>query len=130
VRTSATKAGIVWKVSDPTGRIILTDYAGEVSVIEGTGISAIVPRPGTITLTESFSKGWRIYQDGFTAARIEDRDGLPTFEITNAGEVTIFHDGTQRRAWISFFMIVLVTVIVLALPSGRRKSEISEKELA
>jgi hypothetical protein len=130
VRTSATKAGIVWKVSDPTGRIILTDYAGEVSIIEGTGISAIVPRPGTITLTESFSKGWRIYQDGFTAARIEDRDGLPTFEITSAGEVTIFHDGTQRRAWISFFMIVLVTVIVLALPSGRRKSEISEKELA
>jgi hypothetical protein len=130
IRTSATKAGIVWKVSEPTGRIILTDYAGEVSIIEATGISAIVPRPGTLTLTESFSKGWRIYQDGFTAARIEDRDGLPTFEITNAGEVTIFHDGTQRRAWISFFMIVLVTVIVLALPSGRRKSEISEKELA
>ena len=130
VRTSATKAGIVWKVSEPTGRIILTDYAGEVSIIEGAGISAFVPRPGTITLTESFSKGWRIYQDGFAAARIEDRDGLPTFEITNAGEVTIFHDGTQRRAWISFFMIVLVTVIVLALPSGRRKSEISERELA
>jgi len=130
VRTSATKSGIVWKVSEATGRIILTDYAGTVSIIEGNGINATIPSPGTLTLTETFSKGWRLYQDGFTAARIKDSNGLPTFEVTSVGDVTIFHDGTQRRAWISFFVIVLVTIVVLALPSGRRKSEISEKELA
>jgi len=129
-RTSATKAGIVWKVSEPTGRLILTDYAGTVSIIDNKGITAIIPRPGTLTLTETFSNGWKIYQEGFAAARIENSDGLPTFEITNAGEVTIFHDGRQRRAWISFFVISLVTVTVLALPAGRRKREMSEKELA
>jgi GT2 family glycosyltransferase len=129
-RTSATKAGIVWKVSEPTGRLILTDYAGTVSIIDNKGITAIIPRPGTLTLTETFSNGWKIYQEGFAAARIENSDGLPTFEITNAGEVTIFHDGRQRRAWISFFVISLVTVTVLALPAGRRKREISERELA
>ena len=130
IRTSATEAGVVWKVSDSTGRLILTDYAGKVSILESKGISAIVPNPGTLTLTESFSRGWKIYQDGFVTARIEDRNGLPTFEVTNSGSITVFHDGTSRRAWISFFVIVLVTTVVLALPGGRRKREISERELA
>ena len=129
-RTSATKAGIVWKVNNPTGRLIHTDYAGTVTILEGKGVTASVPSPGTVTLTENFSNGWRLYQDGYRSARINDENGLPTFEVTGAGEVTVFHDGTLRRAWISFFIITLVTTIVLALPAGRRKREISEKELA
>jgi GT2 family glycosyltransferase len=129
-RTSATKAGIVWKVTAPTGKLIFTDYSGEISILEDKGIKASVPEPGTVTITENFSNGWRIYQDGFRSARIKDVNGLPTFEVTNAGEITAFHDGTLRRAWISFFLIVLVTVVVLALPGGRRKREISEKVLA
>ena len=129
-RTSATKAGIVWKVTAPTGKLIFADYSGEISILEDKGIKASVPEPGTVTITENFSNGWRIYQDGFRSARIQDVNGLPTFEVTNAGEITVFHDGTLRRAWISFFLIVLVTVVVLALPGGRRKREISEKVLA
>jgi len=129
-RTSATKAGIVWKVTAPTGKLIFSDYSGAISILESKGIKAEVPEPGTVTITENFSNGWRIYQDGFRSARIQDVNGLPTFEVTNAGEITVFHDGTSRRAWISFFVIVLVTVVVLALPAGRRKREISEKVLA
>jgi hypothetical protein len=129
-RTSATKAGIVWKVTAPTGKLIFANYSGEISILEHKGIKASVPEPGTVTITENFSNGWRIYQDGFRSARIKDVNGLPTFEVTNAGEITVFHDGTLRRAWISFFLIVLVTVVVLALPGGRRKREISEKVLA
>jgi len=129
-RTSATKAGIVWKVNNPTGRLIHTDYAGNVTILEGKGVTASVPLPGTVTLTENFSNGWRLYQDGFRSARIKDINQLPTFEVTNSGEITVFHDGTLRRAWISFFIITLVTTIVLALPGGRRKREISERELA
>jgi GT2 family glycosyltransferase len=129
-RTSATKAGIVWKVTAPTGKLIFTNYSGEISILEDKGIKASVPEAGTVTITETFSNGWRIYQDGFKSARIQDVNGLPTFEVTNAGEITAFHDGTLRRAWISFFLIVLVTVVVLALPGGRRKREISEKVLA
>ena len=129
-RTSATKAVIVWKVTAPTGKLIFTNYSGEISILEDKGIKANVPEPGTVTITETFSNGWRIYQDGFKSARIQDVNGLPTFEVTNAGEITAFHDGTLRRALISFFLIVLVTVVVLALPGGRRKREISEKVLA
>jgi GT2 family glycosyltransferase len=130
IRTSATKAGIVWKVSAPTGKLIFTDYSGAISILESKGTKAKVPEPGTVTITENFSNGWRIYQDGFKSARIQDANGLPTFEVTGSGEITVFHDGKIRRAWISFFLIVLVTVIVLALPAGRRKREISEKVLA
>ncbi len=129
-RTSATKAGIVWKVVAPTGKLIFTDYSGAVSVLENKGIKANVPEPGTVTITENYSSGWRIYQDGFRSARIQDVNGLATFEVTNSGEITVFHDGTARRAWISFFLIVFVTVVVLALPAGRRRREISEKVLA
>jgi len=129
-RTSATKAGIVWKVNNPTGRMIHTDYSNVVTILERQGVKAIVTSPGTVTLTENFSNGWRLYQDGYRSARIKDQNGLPTFEVTNGGEISVFHDGTFRRAWISFFLIALVTTIVLALPGGRRKREISDQELA
>jgi hypothetical protein len=130
VRTSATKAGIVWKVSAPTGRLIFTNYAGETSILESKGITAVVPEPGTLTITENFSHGWELYQNGFKSPRIQNENGLPSFEIIGAGEITIFHDGTLRRAWISLFFIVLISATVLALPAGRRKREIPEKVLA
>ena len=129
-RTSATKDGIVWKVIAPTGRLIFTNYSGETSILESKGITATVPEPGTLTITENFSDGWELYQNGLRSTRIQDENGLPTFEITGAGEITVFHDGTLRRAWISLFFIVLITAVVLALPAGRRKREISEKVLA
>ena len=56
--------------------------------------------------------------------------GLPTFEVTEAGEISLIHDGTVRRGWLSLQVIFLTIVIVMALPAGRRKREISEKELA
>jgi GT2 family glycosyltransferase len=129
-RTSATNAGIVWKVNLPTGRLIFTDYSGKVTILESKGVNSFVPNPGTLTLTENYGSAWQVFQDGYRMARIEDQNGLPTFEITNAGHISIFHDGTLRRGWISIFLIALVTTIVLALPAGRRKSQISAKELA
>jgi hypothetical protein len=44
--------------------------------------------------------------------------------------VTLMYDGTSRRALVSFQIIVLVTVTVLALPAGRRRREIEDAELA
>lgn len=129
-RTSATESGIVWRVLAETGRIKFTDYSDNVEILESKGVRSFVPAPGTITLAETYSDAWQIYQDGFRLAKIENENGLPTFEVTAGGDILIVHDGTARRAWISFFIIVLVTVVVLALPAGRRRSEISERELA
>lgn len=129
-RTSATESGIVWRVLAETGRIKFIDYSDNVEILESKGVRSFVPAPGTITLAETYSDAWQIYQDGFQLAKIKNENGLPTFEVTTGGDILIVHDGTARRAWISFFIIILVTVIVLALPAGRRKSEISERELA
>jgi precorrin-6B methylase 2 len=50
--------------------------------------------------------------------------------MAEAGEISVIHDGTVRRAWLSLQVIFLVIAIVMALPAGRRKREISERELA
>ena len=129
-RMSATKEGIVWKVSQDTGRLNFVDYSGKESVLPSRGVRTYVPAPGTLTLTESYSRSWQIFQDGYQLAKIQGPSGLPTFEVATPGEVSIIHDGTVRRAWISFFLIVFVTTLILALPSGRRKYDIAQSELA
>jgi hypothetical protein len=50
--------------------------------------------------------------------------------VTEPGEISLIHDGTVRRGWLSLQLIIFVIVLVMALPAGRRKSEISDKELA
>jgi len=129
-RTSATNAGIVWKVIKETGRLKFVDYDGKVTILESKGVRAYAPRPGTITLAETYSDGWQIFQSGYRLAKVEDENGLPTFEVTSGGEISIVHEGRTRRAWISLFVIALTTFIVLALPGGRRRSEISDREIA
>jgi hypothetical protein len=42
----------------------------------------------------------------------------------------VIYDGTSRRAWISLQVIFFITVLVLALPAGRRRREIEDAELA
>lgn len=129
-RTSATEAGIVWKVLKDTGRVKFTNYSGREYVLESKGVRTFVPAPGSLMLTETYSDSWQVFQNGYRLAKVEDLNGLPTFEVTEAGEISIIHDGRARRAWISFFIIALVTLIVLALPGGRRKAEISDKEIS
>jgi GT2 family glycosyltransferase len=129
-RTSATNAGIVWKVLKDTGRLNFVDYSGKEMILPFKGVRTYVPAPGTITLTESFSNGWQIMQNGYKLARIENANGLPSFEVTTGGHISVIHDGTVRRAWISFFIIVLVTTVVLALPGGRRRREMEDSVIA
>lgn len=129
-RTSATSAGIVWRVLKDTGRLKFIDYSGKELIIPTKGVQAYIPAPGTITLTESFSKSWQIFQDGYRLAKIENANGLPAFEVTTGGHISVIHDGKARRAWISFFIIILVTTLVLSLPGGRRKREIEDEVIA
>jgi GT2 family glycosyltransferase len=131
-RTSATTDGIVWKVSEPTGRLIFTDLKGEVTLLAsgGIGVTTSVPGPGVITLTENYDLGWQILQNGQKLERSENESGLPQFKVLEAGEFTLIHDGTLRRGALSLQFIAWVVLIILALPAGRRKREISEMELS
>lgn len=129
-RTSATNAGIVWRVIKNTGRLKFIDYSGKEIILQSKGVRAYVPAPGTITLTENYSRAWQIFEDGYRLAKIENSNGLPSFEVTTGGHISVIHDGKARRAWISFFIIVLFTTSVLALPAGRRRREMEDAVVA
>jgi GT2 family glycosyltransferase len=129
-RASSTEEGTVWKVNEATGRYLFTDFSGKVTVLESAQGSVIAPGFGTITLTENFSGSWQALSNGVQLERSINEYGLPQFKVLEAGEIDFLHDGTGRRAWISLFLIVLVTSVVMALPSGRRRREMLDRELA
>jgi hypothetical protein len=129
-RASATDAGTVWKVAQPTGRAIFTDFEGEQSVLPVELGTVTAPGAGTITLTENYSQGWQALAEGVRLERSENQYGLPEFKVFEAGEIDFLHDGTSRRAWLSLFLIALVTSIVMALPAGRRRRELSDREVS
>ncbi len=129
-RASATDVGTVWKVVEPTGRAIFTDFSGKITILETTLGAVIAPGPGTVTLTENYSQSWQAIHNGVRLERSQSDFGLPTFKVFEAGEIVFLHDGTIRRAWLSLFLITLVTTIVMALPAGRRRRELSDREVS
>ena len=120
----------MWKIAQPTGRAIFTDFTGKTTVLPVALGAVTAPGPGTITLTENYSQGWQALSDGVRLERSQNEYGLPQFKVFNAGEVVFLHDGTSRRAWLSIFLIALVTAIVMALPAGRRRRELSDSEVS
>ena len=131
-RASSTPAGIVWKVSGATGNLILTDPSGKSSLVAPTSVpdEYMVSAPGVVTLTENYSRSWHLVQNGERLTRIKSELSLPQFAVEEAGPVLLIYDGSVRRGWISLHFIFLLTFALFAAPSGRRKREISERELA
>lgn len=131
-RASSTNAGIVWKISINTGTVLFTNLAGKTSVLplSQSEFEVTVPEPGSLTLTENYSQGWRAMQEGQRLNRNRSVDNLPVFEVTQPGPVTFLYDGSLRRALVSLQTVIFITVIVLALPAGRRRREIEDSELA
>ncbi|CAN2182753.1 Glycosyltransferase like family 2 [Candidatus Nanopelagicaceae bacterium] len=131
-RTSATSLGVVWKVTAPASRLMFVGADGVRKELEAgeVGARTYVPSAGTLILTETYNRSWQVLENGYRLDRNKNEQGLPTFIVTEAGEISLIHDGTIRRAWLSLQLIFFVIVLVMALPAGRRKSEISEKELA
>jgi GT2 family glycosyltransferase len=129
-RASATDAGTVWKVAQPTGKVIFTDFSGQATVLSSSLGAVTAPGPGTITLTENYSQGWQALAAGVRLDRTQNEFGLPQFKVLSGGEVVFLHDGTSRRAWLSLFLVALVTAIVMSLPAGRKRRELSDSEVS
>jgi len=131
VRSSATDAGIVWKVNNSLNRINFIDSTGKVSEIPSTtvGTRTQIYTAGTVLLTDSYSRSWKVFQNGFNLERSKDENGFPQFVVAEPGEISLLHDGTVRRGLLSLQFIFLVTLIVLAAPAGRKRREMSESEL-
>jgi hypothetical protein len=131
-RTAATSLGVVWKVTAPASRLMFVGADGVRQELQAgeVGARTFVPSAGTLILTETYNRSWQILENGYRLDRGKNEQGLPTFTVTESGEISLIHDGTVRRGWLSLQLIFLVVVLVMALPAGRRKSDISEKELA
>lgn len=131
-RASSTSAGVVWKIAGNTGRVLFTNTSGKTSVLPVSQFEfeVTVPEAGILTLTENYAQGWRAMQEGQRLTRNRSVDNLPIFEVSKSGSVSLLYDGTIRRAWVSLQAILLITVIVLALPAGRRRREIDDSELS
>ena len=131
IRNSSTQAGIVWRVAGISDRLVFTDSAGKSVALKTGAVSARVASPGagTITLTENYDTSWQIIQNGKQLVRSRNAYGLPQFAVPQAGEFSLIHDGTSRRAWLSLETIVLLTVLLMIVPSGRRRREIALEEM-
>lgn len=131
IRNSSTQAGVVWRVAGISDRLVFTDSLGKSVALRTGDISARVASPGagTISLAENYDNAWQVIQNGKQLTRSKNSFGLPQFQVQQAGEFSLIHDGTSRRAWLSLEMIILLSVLLMMVPSGRRRGEIALEEL-
>jgi hypothetical protein len=131
-RSSATTAGVVWRVVGGKSRVSITDAAGSVTSVNANSIGAQddISTAGNIVLAEKYDSGWKALLNGKKLELKKSPIGLPFFVAPEGGTLNIVHDGTKRRALLSIEFITVLTVIVLSLPAGRRRREVPIEELA
>jgi len=130
-RSSATKDGVVWKVNNALARVTYQSDLGKYITLNSTdkASTAYVPGPGVVFLAEQFDKSWQLLLNGKQIKLEQNQFGVPIFKIPEAGDISLIHNGVSRRAWISLQLIIFLTVIVLALPAGRKRREVPLEEL-
>jgi GT2 family glycosyltransferase len=130
-RSSATKDGVVWKVDNSHARVTYQSNLGKYFALNSTdrASTAYVPGSGVVILAEQFDKSWQLLLNGKLIKLEQNQFGQPIFKIPEAGDISLTHNGVSRRAWISLQLVIILTVIVLALPAGRKRREIPLEEL-
>ena len=130
-RSSATKDGVVWKVNNSHARVTYQSNLGKYFALNSTdrASTAYVPGPGVVILAEQFDKSWQLLLNGKLIKLEQNQFGVPVFKIPEAGDISLIHNGVSRRAWISLQLVIILTVIVLALPAGRKRREVPLEEL-
>lgn len=131
-RSSATKDGVVWKVNGAHARLSLADTNGQSFALASNDKSsnAYAAKSGTILLAEKYDNSWKLLLDGRNIKISKNPYGQPAFVIDKPGQLSLVHDGTSRRGWVSLQLLSILTLIVLALPAGRRRKEVPLEELA
>ncbi|MBU3716670.1 MAG: hypothetical protein FGM63_06545 [Candidatus Nanopelagicaceae bacterium] len=131
-RASRTSEGITWKVAGALAHISFLSIDGTYLALPSgpVGASGTLPSSGTVIITEKFDSRWKLLLNGRAIDARETDSGVLRFVIPEAGEFIIYHDGTTRRGWVSLQFIAMTTLIVLALPARRRRSEMTPEELA
>ena len=124
--------GVLWKIAGNSARVKFISKDAEPMALPSNRISANfkIPNSGEILLAERFSSGWRLLVDGQFVKPEITAEGLTKFKVETPGDALLIHDGTLRRGALSLQFIAWVVLIILTLPAGRRKREISEMELS
>jgi hypothetical protein len=130
-RMSATGNGIVWRITGAYPRVMLQtsskrNYLIPSANIGGTGI---VPASGIIYLAEKYDTHWKLLINGNPAPVSQTDFGTASFNVSKPGTITILYDGTIHRGLLSLQLLTLMLVIVMVLPSGRRRQELPLEEL-
>ena len=130
-RAASTDEGISWKIPGALGHISFLSQDGMYSVLPSGEIGAkgTLSSAGTIVITEKFDERWKMLLNGVYIEARETENGIPRFIVPEPGEIVIFHDATARRGWISLQVISFITLVILALPARRRRSQMLEEEL-
>ena len=130
-RSSSTKDGVIWKVNNAKARIVFKNSSGKFSTINSTDKSAngYVSSDGFVIVAEKYDPSWKLLLNGRNVPLEKNEFGQPVFKIDQPGEILVTHDGTARRGWISIQLIVILSVVILALPSGRKRKEVPLEEL-
>jgi hypothetical protein len=132
VRLSATKDGVLWKIAGNSARLRFTANEEDPLPLPSNRISAIfkIPKAGEVLLAERFSDGWHLLVDGQFVKGQKTADGLTKFKVDAAGDALLVHDGPLQRAGISLQLMTIGLIIFFALPRGRKRSQLSDSELA
>ena len=131
-RVSATDEGISWKVTGALSHFSFISNTGQFQTISGDDVGAEgrFATPGVLVVAEKYDSRWKLIVNGNYVEVGKTENGLPQFNVSQPGDFILFHDGTERRAWISLQLLVVASVIILALPARRRRREISDQELS
>ena len=128
-RSSSTNSGIIWQIVGSNSRVSVTDATGAITGLNSSNIGATdeLTTPGTVTIAEKFDKGWKLIVNGTSVELQKSPIGLPYFDVAEIGPISLIHDGTAHRALISLQIISFLVVLILALPAGRRRRELSKE---
>lgn len=131
-RSSSTAEGVTWKVTGALAHISFLSADGTFKAIPSgsTGAVGSFTTTGTLIVTEKFDARWKLLLNGKRVPVTQTASGIPRFVVGEPGEFILYHDGTSRRAWVSFQTIAIATLFILALPARRRRSEMRPEELA
>jgi len=130
-RLSATTSGTLWRVLKSSPRVLFVGATGTQVALDSHDVSAnaLVPSAGVVQLAEKYDQSWRLLLDGRPIPLERSPNDLPVFTIPQSGQVALSHDGTLRRALISIELITLIFALVMALPAGRRRRDVSVPEV-
>jgi len=130
-RMSATNSGIVWRVMGAYPRVMLHMKNNKNYLIPSGDIGATgnVPSGGVVYLAEKYDSNWQLLINGSPVPLSTASNGMPIFNIAQAGTVTLLYDGTAHRGLMSLELLTLLIAVVMTLPSGRRKKQVPLNEL-